>query len=261
MDGVTLRPARREDTGDICRVWELCFGDTAETVGKLMEPEMLENTTAAAIDGRVRALMAGFDGLDFGGVRASYIFALCTEPGWRGQGLGELVLRETVRRCFERGAELACLHPASESLARWYAGLGLETLSRVSYEAAHCGALRLRRVGAAEYAGLRAGIEPGVPGALLRAQELFYSGADGGFFAFDGGCACIQCGESGAEIRELLCPEGQGAAVTEVFGSDVRAPRVLPADSVRGGTHLMGLWKDGARRALAKPPYLPFLLD
>ncbi len=254
MDGLTLRPARREDGGDICRVWELCFGDAAETVTALLEPETLGNTTVAALDGRVRALMAGFDGLDLGGVRASYIFALCTEPGWRGRGLGELVLRGTARRCFERGAELVCLHPASESLARWYAGLGLETLSRVSYEAAGRGALRLRRVDAGEYAALRAGIEPGVPGALLRAQELFYSGADGGFFAFDGGCLCVQRGEGGAQLRELL---GQGAA----FGGLEALPRVFPADSGRGDTHLMGLWRDGARREFAQPPYLPFLLD
>lgn len=258
MDGVTLRPARREDVGGICRIWEECFGDAAETVEKLLEPETLENTTVAVLDGRVCALMAGFDGLDFGGVCASYIFALCTEPRFRGQGLGGLVLRETARRCFERGAVLACLHPASESLARWYAGLGLETLCRVSYEMAHGGALRLHRVGAGEYAALRAGAAPRVPGALLRAQELFYSGGDGGFFAFDGGCLCVQRGEGGAEVRELL---GQGAAVPELFSSDIRVPRVLPADSGRGGTHLMGLWKDGARREFSQPPYLPFLLD
>lgn len=263
MDGVTLRPARREDIGGICRVWEVCFGDAAETVKALMEPETIENTTVAALDGRVRALMAGFDGLDFGGVRASYIFALCTEPGVRSRGLGESVLREAARRAFERGAALACLHPASESLARWYAGLGLEMLSRVSFGAARGenSALRFRRVGAEEYAALRAGASPGVPVALLRAQELFYSGGDGGFFAFDGGCLCVQRGKGGAEIRELLCPEGQGAAVLGALGGSAAPPRVLPADSGRGGTHLMGLWKDGERRALAEPPYLPFLLD
>lgn len=256
MNGVTLRPARREDVGDICRIWEECFGDAPETVKALLEPETLENTTVAAPDGRVRALMAGFDALDFGGVRASYIFALCTEPGFRARGLGGRVLREAARRAFERGAALACLHPASESLARWYAGLGLETLSRVSREAARWGAPGLRRVGAGEYAALRAGAAPCVPGALLRAQELFYSGGDGGFFAFDGGALCIQRGAAGDEVRELLCPEGQTA-----FSSAVRLPRVLPAGAEGGETHLMGLWKDGARRDFAQPPYLPFLLD
>lgn len=255
MDGVMLRGAQREDFSDICRIWEACFGDAPETVGALLEPETLENTTVAALEGRVRALMAAFDGLDFGGVRASYIFALCTEPGWRGRGLGGSVLRETARRCFDRGAALACLHPASESLSRWYAGLGLETLSRVSYEAAGLGAPGLRRVGAEEYAVLRSGAAPGVPGALLRAQELFYSGEDGGFFAFDGGCVCIQRGENGAEIRELL---GRPAASG---GGPAALPRMLPGDAERAKTHLMGLWKNGERRDFSQPPYLPFLLD
>lgn len=268
MEAVGLRPARWEDIGDICRVWEASFGDTAETVEKLLEPEALENTTVAELEGRARALMTAFDGLELGGVRTSYIAALCTEPGFRGRGLGKLVLRETARRAFERGAQLVCLHPASEGLERWYAGLGLETLSRVSYEAAQCaseGPLRLERVGAQGYAALRAGAAPVVPGTLLRAQELFYSGADGGFFAFDGGCGCVQRGEKGAEIRELLCPKRQGpaaaAAVSERFGCAVRLPRALPAGSERGSAHLMGLWKNGARRVLTQPPYLPFLLD
>lgn len=263
MDGVILRGARREDIGDICQIWEVCFGDAPETVEKLLEPETLENTTVAELDGRVRALMAGFDGLEFGGVRASYIFALCTVPDYRGRGLGGRVLRGTARRCFERGAELVCLHPASEGLARWYAHLGLETFSRASFgDAPGAGAAPgLRRVGAEEYAALRAGAGPRVPGALLRAQELFYSGADGGFFAFDGGAMCVQRGEGGAELRELLCPEGRRAAVREAFGGSALLPRVLSADSGQGSTHLMGLWRDASRRDLDKPPYLPFLLD
>lgn len=268
MEGLSLRPARREDIGDICRVWEACFGDAPETVERLLGPETLENTTVAELEGRVRALMTAFDGLDFGGVCAAYVFALCTEPGFRGRGLGERVLREAARRAFERGAALACLHPASESLARWYAGLGFETLSRVSYETEQggvSGSLSPGSVSAGEYAALRAGAAAEVPEALLRAQELFYSGADGGFFAFDGGCACVQRGENGAEIRELLCMERQRAAAAEAlsarFDCAVRLPRVLSADSELGSAHLMGLWRNGARSTLTEPPYLPFLLD
>lgn len=268
MQRPVLRPARRGDLEDICRIWELSFGDAPETVKKLLGPKCLENTAAAELEGHVRCFMAAFDGLDFGGVRTSYIFALCTQPEFRGRGLGEAVLRETARRAFERGAGLVCLHPASESLAGWYSRLGLETLSRVSLEPAErgaSGALSLETADAGEYAALRSGAPPGAPEALLRAQELFYSGDDGGLFALKGGCVCVQRTENGPEIRELICPRRQKAsaeaAVLERFGGGVCFPRVLPADSRRGETHLMGLWKSETGGALTEPPYLPFTLD
>lgn len=270
MGEPVLRAARREDLGEICRIWETCFGDAAETVKGLMGPEMLERTTVAELGGRVRSLMSAFDGLELGGVRTSYILALCTAPDFRGRGLGESVLRGTVRAAFERGAELVCLRPASDGLARWYERSGLRVLGRVSYEpAAASGGVELERVGAGEYAALREGAAPAVPKALLRAQELFYSGGDGGLFALKSGplrgCVCVQRTENGAEIRELICPrQYRAAAAAEVsrrFGAPACLPYPLPPDAERGGTHLMGLWKTGAAADLTGPPYLPFTLD
>ena len=263
-----LRAAGRQDIGDICRVWERSFGDGPETVKKLLGPECLENTAVVELDGHVRCLMTGFDGVGFGDVRAGYILALCTQPEYRGRGLGGMVLREAARRAFERGAELVCLRPASESLARWYAGLGLDTLSRtlpVIPEGEAC-RLSLRPVSVREYASLRGAALPRVPEALLRAQEIFYTGDDGGLFALDGGgCVCVQDAEQSMEVRELICPERFKAAVakavSERFGRTVRLVRALPSDSGEGSTHLMGLWKDGRKRKLAAGAYLPFTLD
>lgn len=270
MERPILRAARLEDLDEICRVWERCFGDAAETVKGLMSPEMLEKTMVAELEGRVRSLMTAFDGLILGGVRSSYILALCTAPEFRGLGLGERVLRETVRAAFGRGAELVCLHPASESLARWYERLGLCVLSRVSYEpAAASGGVELERVGAGEYAALRTGAAPAVPEALLRAQELFYSGGDGGLFSLTGGvwsgCACVQRTETGAQIRELICPrQYRAAAAAEVsgrFGAPACLPRLLPPDAERGDAHLMGVRRTGGAVSLTGPLYLPFTLD
>ncbi len=271
MEGLILRAAGRRDIGDICRVWERSFGDGPETVKELLEP-VLENTVAAELDGGVRALMAAFDGLDFGGVRASYILGLCTQPEYRGRGLGAMVLREAVRRALERGAELVCLRPASESLADWYAALGLDTLSRTVSERPAQGAARalsLRRVSAREYGSMRGDALPGVPGALLRAQELFYTGGDGGLFELLGGagrgCVCVQSTERGPEIRELICPEhckaDAAAAVAERFGRAVSLPRAVPPFAGEGSTHLMGLWKGGKRGRAVECFYLPFTLD
>lgn len=270
MEEAILRAARREDLADICRVWGICFGDAAETVKGLMGPEMLETTTAAELGGRVRSFMAAFDGLVLGGVRTSYILGLCTAPDFRGRGLGERVLRGTVRAAFERGAEFVCLHPASESLARWYERSGLRVLSRVSYEPApSSGSVGLERIGAGEYTAIREDAADAVPETLLRAQELFYGGGDGGLFALTcpprRGCVCVQRTENGAEIRELVCPqEYRAAAAAEVlrrFGAPACLPRHLPPDAERGAAHLMGLCRTGAALDLTGPLYLPFTID
>lgn len=272
MEKLIVRTAAAGDAPDICRVWERSFGDAPETVRKLLEPETLENTVLAELGGHVRGFMSGFHGLDFGGVRAGYIFALCTQPEYRGRGLGAAVLRAAVRRAFERGAELVCLHPASESLAQWYAHLGLETLiCTVSVSTAvlpDCG-VDLRPVDAAEYAALRAEALPRVPRELLRAQELFYTGADGGFFELTGGgargCVCVQSAENGLEIRELICPEehknAAAAAVSRLFGRAVSLPRTALCGENGARTHLMGLWRDGKSRGHEGRFYLPFILD
>lgn len=270
MDEAIVRMARPEDLVEICRVWELCFGDPEETVKLIMSPEMLERTTVAELGGHVRSFMAAFDGLILGGARASYVLALCTVPEFRGRGLGESVLRMAVHGAFERGAELVCLHPASESLAQWYEKLGLRILSRVLYEpAAVLGHVELERIGAAEYTVLRSGMASTVPEALLRSQELFYCGGDGGLFAVtDGlrrGCACVQNSENGVQLRELICPrQYTSAAAAEIsrrFSAPVRTPRLLSPGAERGSVHLMGLWKTGRTVSLKGQLYLPFTLD
>lgn len=270
MDEAIVRMARPDDLDEICRVWELCFSDPAETVRLIMSPEMLERTTVAELGGHVRSFMTAFDGLVSGGVLTSYVLALCTVPEFRGRGLGENVLRMAVRGAFQRGAELVCLHPASESLARWYEMLGLSILSRVLYEpAAAFGHVELERIGAAEYAALRSDMAPTVPVALLRAQELFYSGGEGGLFAITDrirrGCVCVQNSENSVQLREFICPrQYMSAAAAEIsrrFGAPVRTPRLLSPRAERGSVHLMGLWKTGQAASLNLPFYLPFTLD
>ena len=135
MNGFTLRMAEKADTADICRVWRLSFGDEEETVRSLLlDVGLLETAVVAESEGCVRSVMLSFDGLRFGEVRAAYLYALCTDPACRGQGMGEAVVRESVFAAFRRGAALSCLHPASPSLSAWYERiLGMRALPPPSY--------------------------------------------------------------------------------------------------------------------------------
>ena len=88
-----LRYARPEDIGDICRVWQASFGDSGEFVRTFFaETGIFSTTVVAERDGKVISLMCAFDGIG----DMSYLYALCTAPEYRGQGIGGKVLQETV---------------------------------------------------------------------------------------------------------------------------------------------------------------------
>ena len=135
MNGFTLRMAEKADTADICRVWHLSFGDKVETVrALLLDVGLLETAVVAEAGGRVCSVMLIFDAVRFGEVRAAYLYALCTDPAFRGRGMGEAVVRESVFAAFRRGAALSCLHPASPSLVAWYKRiLGMRALPAPDY--------------------------------------------------------------------------------------------------------------------------------
>jgi GNAT superfamily N-acetyltransferase len=262
MSAPILRPAAPEDVDDICNIWNLSFGDDEESVrALLLEIGLISSCVVAVVDGGVRSFMAAFHGLRFGDVAASYLCALCTHPDYRGAGLGEVVCRMAAEQSFAAGAELACLHPASVSLSKWYArSLGMETLPVPSFPPlpSDCGSTPLRPVSPEEYFSLREKSSVGIPLRLLQAQELFTPGS---LFALDMGCACVEREEERVLIRELVCPENLRAvavsAITEHFG----APALFPALDFDSTPHLMGLWKNGTARPFEDAPYLPFTLE
>ena len=154
MNDFTLRMAQKSDTADICRVWRLSFGDGEETVRSLLlDIGLLETAVVAESEGKVCSVMLGFDAVRFGEISAAYLYALCTDPAFRGRGMGKAVVRESAEAAFRRGAALSCLHPASASLAAWYERiLGMRALPVPDY----------RRDSAAD-----------MPEKLLRANALF----------------------------------------------------------------------------------------
>lgn len=128
MDGIILRRARREDIPEVCRIWSASFGDSPELVERLMNGcGLSDSLTVAEECGRVCSAMAAFDGLRLGGLSASYIYALCTDPVCRGRGIGSALVKKCALLAFERGSEAAFLHPASPSLAAWYSGMGFHS--------------------------------------------------------------------------------------------------------------------------------------
>lgn len=259
MRDAVIRSARESDAGDISLAWSLSFGDEESFIRSLLLGcGLISTTVVAELDGHVRSAMTAFDGLMLGGVRASYLYALCTHPEFRSLGLGASVAAASVKRSLERGSGLACLHAASPSLQKWYESLcGMTPLSftKSSLHSAEPFSGSLHRLAPEEYMPHAPG---GMTAQLLRAQELCFS-PGGGFFAIEDGreraffCADVRLGR----LCILHCsrPEYIGRAASALgFGS---AEALSPASG--GSCSLLC-----ASRSGCKPSgviFFPFILD
>ena len=71
-------------------------------------------------------------------LRAAYLYALATEPAWRGRKIMSQLIEESFRLCAARGYALAMLVPAKDSLFGFYRVFGFaDYFDRVRIEKTH----------------------------------------------------------------------------------------------------------------------------
>ena len=231
MEDILLRAAGPADLEDLTALWSLSFGDSPDLAAALLtDCGLLEHAALAAVDGRVRSAMFAFDGLRLGGLPASYLYALCTHPDFRGRGLGRRVLDLAAETAFRRGAELVCLRPADSGLARWYGITGFRVLySAENRPLALSGdGDDLVDITYKDYLAFRRERAVFVPAQVLRAQELFLSRFGGAFFRSAGGV--YLCGERDGDmllIREALGPGERLPAAAAAAARRLGAERIL----------------------------------
>ncbi len=256
MTDVVLRPPTAADLADIADCWSISFGDSLALAWEIIAAgDLLHTAMAAVCAGRVRSVMFAFPELRFGGgVKAAYLYALCTAPEYRGHGLGRAVCDALAQRCFALGVEVACLAPADAGLERWYCRtLGFSPVQRVQAVPLECAAEAAWAVpvSAAEYAALRcaAGAVPALSDRLLAAQAAILQYTGGAFvrMASLGALACAEPRGDTLLVRELLCPAGAERAAAAALGA--RWPGLslrLCRPASEGGRVLLGRACSGA---------------
>lgn len=255
MNDILYRYAVSEDLPALCRIWALSFGDEEALVRQIfLDSGILPTTVVCERKAHVCGMMTAFDGLLFEGKAASYLYALCTHPEHRRQGIGEALTRESARLAYERGSDLVCLHPASAPLAAWYETLGfVPTASPVYREILPntAGTVKLSPLSAEEYARCRKAFGAAqLPQALLKIQALFcQKWGDGLFRAKWNGKTALLCAErQGQELilREFLC----NGFTTAAFAAAVTAQL---------GAHRSWLGSPRAGMQISSPPQLMFM--
>ena len=259
-----LSPPTEADIPEIVDCWQRCFGDPPELIrGLLAAGALLSCATAAKQDGLLRSVMFAFDGLSIDGVPAAYLYALCTHPDTRGQGMGSAVLHALAESCFARGAELVFLSPADSGLAEWYCSMGMHRAAPWDTPAADAvgqsDAAPLSPIPPETYAALRRSPIV-VPLRLLRAQELLSRSCGGGFYRTDCGTeTAVFCAEPNGNrllIRELCCASAYRPSVLRsaaaAFQRDVFCG---------GGSEIVYITKNAEFVPPACLSRFPFILD
>ena len=183
---MTPRPSRKGDEKSLKALWHEVFGDTDVYIDTFFR-ELYRPGMASVVEEDGKIVAAAY-AVPFGAVR--YIFAVATQPEYRGRGYGRAVVRAAA------GGEPAYLFPASATLRCWYA-LTMRAKT-VSYRSNAPLPAVCRKITAEEFNTRREAWLDGIPHAkysdgILRLFSVtgeFFCGEHGDIYAVDGGRVC-----------------------------------------------------------------------
>ena len=219
------RLAKKEDLPKLTDLWQSCFGDEPRQIG-LFWDSLFERILVFMEESAGAMLCAlPLHLVDEAGesLPAAYLYAVCTHPDCRGQGLcaGLMAFAEEALR--REGFALCCLVPSSASLFSFYEKLGYEnafyhrqyTLSAQKQKA------KIRAITAEDYRNLRQmqlyGNFIDYDPWLLNWQQLLCQGSGAGLYRIETDdavcCAAAEIYGQTLHIKELLpdCPEAAAA--------------------------------------------------
>ena len=239
---------------DLRDLWKKAFGDTDDFLDLFFSTAYApERCLCAVEDGRVQSVLYWFD-CYLKNEKIAYIYAVATDPAFRGRGLCRKVMEQTMTVLRDRGYAAAMLLPQEEWLIAMYAGMGFTPCTTVTEKWFPAGeTIPLRKIDEKEYGILRRKFLPA--GGVVQEEEnlsflagmvQFYAGAD--FIA-----------AVSEDAKELWCPE--------FLGSTRRAPDLFKTLGFEAGRVRM----PGSERPFAmfrplvknaeKPAYFGLVFD
>ncbi len=122
--------AAREQIPELRALWTAVFGDGPDFLDPFFARVFVpENTLVWTEEGCVvSALYILPYSIPNKGetLRAAYLYALATEPAWRGRKIMSQLIAESFRLCAARGYALSMLVPAKDSIFGFYRSFGFE---------------------------------------------------------------------------------------------------------------------------------------
>ena len=125
-----IERATREQVPALRMLWESVFGEDPAFLDLFFARVFVpDNTLVWMENGRVVSALYVLPYLIAHGeenLRAAYLYALATEPAWRGRKIMSRLIEASFDLCAARGYALSMLVPAKDSLFGFYRGFGFE---------------------------------------------------------------------------------------------------------------------------------------
>lgn len=182
-------------------LWKKAFGDSDAFLDIFFSTAYApDRCRCVAEDGLVQSALYWFD-CELEGSKIAYLYAVATDPAYRGRGLCTMVMEDTMTVLRDRGYAGAVLLPQEDWLIQMYAGMGFAPCTTVAEKWVRAGeAIPVRKIDAAEYAVLRRQLLP-AGGVVQEGENLAFLGKLTDLYAGETFLAAVSAEE------ELWCPE------------------------------------------------------
>ncbi|MGI5978260.1 MAG: GNAT family N-acetyltransferase [Oscillospiraceae bacterium] len=204
-----IERATREQVPELRALWQGAFGDGEAYLDQFFARVFVpDNTLVWLENGHVVSVLYILPYIIPNGeenLRAAYLYALATEPAWRGRKIMSRLIEASFDLCAARGYALSILVPAKDSLFGFYRSFGFEEyFDRVRIEKTR-----------GEMSALGAGCEPA---KLVQAStDMIWRQYRHGPFCGDG-CVSLSM-EQNAFYIDILRAEGGDAFVFTAGGA------------------------------------------
>jgi GNAT superfamily N-acetyltransferase len=224
---IELHTARAEERAEVCRLWELVFGDDEAFLEKFFQLcAPYEDTFALLEDGGLRSILCAPEMTlccpNGKTLRSGYMYALATDPAARGKGFGQTTMVYGASCLKNWGADCAILVPAEPSLFRFFEAIQYSTRFFLNLwafgreDAPAVGAGRMTPAAPEEYNALRRRWLDGrlyadCSDELVTFQKHLAQSCGGDIWRLElpggEGCAVVEPAEGAVQVKELLCAE------------------------------------------------------
>lgn len=187
------------------QLWKAAFGDEDAFLDKFFGIAYApRRCRCITVGDRIAAVLYWFE-VSCADQKFAYLYAIATDPGFRGQGLCTALVEDTKALLTAEGFHGLLLVPENEGLARMYEKMGFSPCTTVSEFTCAAGSrgIELHRVDAEEYARLRRSLLP-EGGVLQEGADLALLTSQVEFLAGEHCLAAVSAGEDALHCHELL---------------------------------------------------------
>lgn len=240
---------------DLRLLWKKAFGDPdAFLDGFFSTGYDPRRCRCVLVDNQVAAALYWFD-ISWDDLKCAYLYAVATDPDFRGRGLCRVLMADTATLLKEAGYDGLLLVPQEEGLFSMYAKMGyLPGTEICEFRSAAAGVpASIREITAAEYASRRAALLP--PGSVIQEGEsLPFLGWLARFYASDDFLAAVSQAPDQLRILEFLGDPSRAGTLVAALGHR-EAPLRTP-----GAGRLFSMYLPLSDRCI-RPGYFSFCFD